>query len=437
LNRILVAGLGEPGKLKANDWVLLGGAIRAKLSAREGKEATVIAETGENGETISPDAVAQIALGLILRSYVFDKYKKKAQEGEDDDGDSKDGISKIRIQCPDPTAARRIFNRLKAVGEGVFVARDLVNEPANILYPEEFARRIKDLESLGVEVEIVDEKALVKLGMRALLAVGRGSERKSCLVVMRWHPEGKGGKGKPVAIVGKGVCFDTGGISLKPSSGMGDMKGDMAGAACVVGLMHCLAARQAKANVVGVVGIVENMPGAAAQRPGDIVEAASGHTIEVLNTDAEGRLVLADALWYTQDRFKPEAMVNLATLTGAIMVALGKAYAGLFSNDDELAQKLTEAGLVTGEKLWRMPLGKEYDKLINSTIADMKNIGDRWAGSIVAAQFLQRFVNDVPWAHIDIAGTAMAAEKTDINQSWGSGYGVRLLDELISANYEK
>lgn len=436
LNRLLVAGVGEANDLKDNDWVHIGGAIRAKLSAREGKEATVIADSGDDGEAPSPDAVANLALGLILRSYTFDKYKKIAREGDEDGDDSKDAISKIRIQCQDPAGARRTFNRLKAVGEGVYIARDLVNEPANILDPEEFAKRIKVLEKLGVDVEILNEKALEKLGMGAFLAVGHGSAKSSCVAVMQWNSGGKGKKTKPVAIVGKGVCFDTGGISLKPPSGMGDMKGDMAGAACVVGLMHCLAARKAKTNVVGVVGLVENMPGASALRPGDVIEAASGHTIEVLNTDAEGRLVLADALWYTQDRFKPEIMVNLATLTGAILVALGKEYAGLFSNNDELSEKLTEAGTVTGEKVWRLPLGKAYDKLINSTIADMKNIGGRGAGSITAAQFLQRFVDDVPWAHLDIAGTGMAAAKTDINRSWGPGFGVRLLDQLIADNYE-
>ncbi|GBF26692.1 cytosol aminopeptidase [bacterium MnTg02] len=436
LNRLIVTGLGVAKDLSENDWAFVGGAIGSKLSGRDGKEAIIIAEADEGEGAVTPEAIAHLALGLILRSYVFDKYKKKKRDENDDDG-LKKSISKIKIQCPDPAGARKIFNRLKAVGEGVFVARDLVNEPANILDPEEFARRIKNLKSLGVDVEIFDEKALKKIGMMALLSVGHGSAKPSRVAVMHWSPDGKSKKTKPIAIVGKGVCFDTGGISLKTASGMGDMKGDMAGAACVVGLMHCLAARKAKVHVVGIVGLVENMPGSAAQRPGDIVEALSGHTIEVLNTDAEGRLVLADALWYTQDRFKPEIMVNLATLTGAVMVALGKEYAGLFSNNDELVEKLIEAGLATGEKVWRLPLSPEYDKLIDSPIADMKNIGGRWAGSITAAQFLQRFVNDVPWAHLDIAGTGMSAAKTAINQSWGPGYGVRLLDRLIADHYEK
>jgi leucyl aminopeptidase len=251
---------------------------------------------------------------------------------------------------------------------------------------------------------------------------------------MRWNGSKK--KRKPVAFIGKGVVFDTGGISLKPGAGMEDMKGDMGGAAAVIGLMHTLAARKAKTNAIGILGLVENMPDGNAQRPGDIVTSMSGQTIEIINTDAEGRLVLCDALWYCQDRFKPEFMINLATLTGAIIVALGHHHAGLFSNDDELSGRLTAAGLKTEEKVWRMPLGPEYDKLIDSKFADMKNTGGRWAGSITAAQFLQRFVNDVPWAHLDVAGTAMGSPQTEINRSWGSGFGVRLLDEFVRTHYE-
>jgi len=253
-------------------------------------------------------------------------------------------------------------------------------------------------------------------------------------VVMRWN--GGKAKDKPVAFIGKGVVFDSGGLSIKPAQGMGDMKGDMAGAACVVGLMHALAGRNAKVNAIGAIGLVENMPDGNAQRPGDIVTSMSGQTIEIINTDAEGRLVLADALWYANDRFQPKFMVNLATLTGAIMVALGTEYAGMFSNNDELAERLSKVGLETGERVWRMPLGPEYDKLIDSQFADMKNVGPRNGGSISAAQFLQRFVDGTPWAHLDIAGTAMGAPKTDINHSWGSGYGVRLLDRLVAEHYE-
>ncbi len=309
-----------------------------------------------------------------------------------------------------------------------------MNEPPNVLYPVEFARRAAELSRLGVEVEILDIPALERLRMGALLGVGQGSAHESRVVVMRWN--GAGGGSAPVAFVGKGVTFDTGGISIKGAAGMEDMKGDMAGAACVVGLMHALAARKAKVDAVGVIGLVENMPDGKAQRPGDIVTSMSGQTIEIINTDAEGRLVLADVLWYVQDRFKPRFMIDLATLTGAILVALASEHAGLFSNDDELAERLHAAGKATGEKVWRLPLTANYDKLIDSKFADMKNTGGRHAGSITAAQFLQRFTNDTPWIHLDIAGTGMGAPSDDINQSWGSGWGVRLLDRLVADHYE-
>jgi leucyl aminopeptidase len=303
-----------------------------------------------------------------------------------------------------------------------------------MLGPIEFAEHCKELEKLGVKVEVLTEREMRKLKMGALLGVAQGAVRPPRLVVMQWS----GGKSseKPIAFIGKGVVFDTGGNSMKPASGMEDMKGDMGGAAAVTGLMLALAQRKAKANVVGIIGCVENMVDGNAQRPGDIVTSMSGQTIEVLNTDAEGRLVLCDALWYCNDRFQPNFMINLATLTGAIMVALGTYHAGLFSNNDELAERLTAAGLATQEKLWRMPLGSEYDKLIASKNADMKNIGGRHGGAITAAQFLQRFVKDTPWAHLDIAGTAMASPSNEINQSWGSGFGVRLLDRLVRDHYE-
>ncbi len=272
--------------------------------------------------------------------------------------------------------------------------------------------------------------------MGALLAVGQGSERPSRMVVLQWHGA-KSKRAKTLCFVGKGVCFDTGGISMKPAGGMEDMKGDMGGAACVAGLMLALATRKAAVNAVGLIGLTENMPSGKAQRPGDIVTSMSGQTIEVLNTDAEGRLVLADVLWYAQQQFKPRFIVDLATLTGAIIVALGKEYAGLFANDDRLAGELSAAGEATGEKVWRMPLAKAYDKMIDSKNADMKNIGGRHGGAITAAQFLQRFVKDTPWAHLDVAGTAMDSARNDINQSWASGWGVRLLDRLVADNYEK
>jgi leucyl aminopeptidase len=319
------------------------------------------------------------------------------------------------------------------------LARDLVNEPPNVLYPEEFARRAEALTKLGVEVEVLDARKLEKIGMRALLGVGQGSRKESRVVIMRWNgakPGSKAAKAKPLAFVGKGVCFDTGGISIKPAAGMEDMKGDMAGAACVVGLMHALAGRKAKVNAIGAIGLVENMPDGNAQRPGDIVTSLSGQTIEIINTDAEGRLVLSDVLWYVQDRFKPAFMIDLATLTGAIIVALGNENAGLFSNDDALAEKLAVAGKATGETVWRLPLSAGYDKIIDSKFADVKNSGGRHGGSITAAQFLQRFVNSTPWVHLDIAGTGMGSPSTETNRSWGSGWGVRLLDRLVADHYE-
>ncbi len=302
-------------------------------------------------------------------------------------------------------------------------------------YPEEFARRASTLRKAGVAIEVLDEKAMTKLGMRALLGVGQGSERESRVVIMRWNG-GKKGEA-PLAFIGKGVCFDTGGISIKPAASMEDMKGDMAGAACVVGLMHALASRKAKVNVVGAIGLVENMPGSNAQRPGDIVTSMSGQTIEIINTDAEGRLVLADVLWHVAKKFKPKFMIDLATLTGAIIVALGQEYAGLFSNDDRLSERLAKAGEATGEKVWRMPLAPEYDKMIDSKFADVKNTGGRYGGAITAAQFLQRFVDKTPWVHLDIAGTGMGSPSSDINRSWGSGFGVRLLNRLVADHYEK
>jgi leucyl aminopeptidase len=322
------------------------------------------------------------------------------------------------------------------------LARDLVNEPPNVLYPAEFAKRARALTKLGVKVEVLSEAQMKKLGMNTLLAVGQGSAQASQLVVMRWSGAKKGKSESrtagPVAFVGKGVCFDSGGLSLKPANTMAGMKGDMGGAAAVVGLMHALAKRKASVDAVGVVGLVENMPDGMAMRPDDVVTTMSGQTVEVLNTDAEGRLVLADALWYTQKRFKPRFMVNLATLTGAIIVSLGNENAGLFSNNDELAARIRAAGQKEGENVWRLPLGAAYDRLLKSKIADMKNIGGPGAGSITAAQFLQRFVNKVPWAHLDIAGVAWQDNEQKLKiPSWGTGWGVRLLNRLIADHYER
>ncbi len=420
------AGTVRPDKT-ATDPAALGGFVAGKLG--HGAHALVAFDLPRPPEDPAA-AAAELMLGMRLRAYRFDLYKTKKK---DDTEDSAPG--EIYIGVAEPSAARREAKAREAVAAGVVTARSLVNEPANVLHPEEFAKRAKELEKLGVEIEILDVPAMRGLGMNALLGVGQGSIRESRMVVMRWRGV-RSSKAKPIAFVGKGVCFDTGGISIKPAAGMEDMKGDMAGAACVVGLMQALALRKAKVDAIGAIGLVENMPGPEAQRPGDIVKSMSGQTIEIINTDAEGRLVLADVLWYVQSKLEPRFIVDLATLTGAILVALGQEHAGLFANDDDLADKLLAAGKATGEKLWRLPLGSAYDKLIDSKCADMKNTGGRHAGSITAAQFLQRFVNGTPWAHLDIAGTGMSSPGNDINQSWGSGFGVRLLDRLVSDSYE-
>src|SRR5436190_11623938 len=425
--RLAILGVGKAGKLKAQDLVKLGGAAMGKVPSRA-EEVAIFAEFASGA--LKPDQAAEIALGTQLRAYVFDRYKTKRREGEE-----APAKPQITLAVGNAAAAKKAWDAYSGpVADGVIMARDLINEPANVLFPEEFARRTAVLKKLGVAVEVLDVAAMKKLGMNALLGVGQGSRKDSRVVIMRWN----GGKKNdaPVAFIGKGVTFDTGGISIKPAAGMEDMKGDMAGAACVVGLMHALAARKANVNAVGAIGVVENMPDGNAQRPGDIVTSMSGQTIEIINTDAEGRLVLADVLWYVAKKIKPKFMVDLATLTGAIMVALGTEHAGMFSNNDELAERLGKVGLETGEKVWRMPLSAEYDKLIDSQFADMKNTGGRNGGSITAAQFLQRFVDGTPWAHLDIAGTAMGAPKTEINQSWSSGYGVRLLDRLVADYYE-
>jgi leucyl aminopeptidase len=427
LDRLVFAGLGDLDKLADGDWLKLGGAIAGSLKG-EGP-VTLLAERPD-GAAVGLDHAMAVSTGLRLRSYRFDKYKTKKGDEEEEAKPRQ-----LTIAVEGARAAERAWRTEVQICDAVAFARDLVNEPANVLGPVEFAERLESLSRLGVEVEILDEKAMRRQKMGALLGVAQGSARPPRLVVMRWS--GGRARQRPVALVGKGVVFDTGGISIKPAASMEDMKGDMAGAAAVAGAMHALAARKAKANVIGIVGLVENMVDGAAQRPGDIVTAMSGKTIEVINTDAEGRLVLADALTYIQRKAKPQAIVDLATLTGAIIVALGHHHAGLFSNDDELANALAAAGEATGDKVWRMPLGKEYDKLIDSKNADMKNVGGRWAGAVTAAQFLKRFVeDDTPWAHLDVAGTAMGSPSTEVNASWASGFGVRLLDRLVRDRYE-
>jgi leucyl aminopeptidase len=429
VSRLVVIGVGKTADLQPKDFLKLGGAAIGKLPRAAG-EGVIFAELPQRAMTA--EQAADVAQGVRLRAYEFDRYKTKRK-----DDDRRPASVTMTIAVGDVAAARKAYEGRAGIAKGVLIARDLVNEPANILYPEEFAKRTLNLKKVGVAVEVLDVKAMTKLGMGALLGVGQGSARESRLVVMRWNGGKKGDA--PLAFIGKGVCFDTGGISIKPAASMEDMKGDMAGAACVVGLMHALAARKAKVNAVGLIGLVENMPDGNAQRPGDIVTSMSGQTIEIINTDAEGRLVLADVLWYAAKRFKPKFMIDLATLTGAIIVALGQEYAGMFSNNDELSHRLHKAGEETGELVWRMPLAPAYDKMIDSKFADVKNTGgSRWGGAITAAQFIQRFVADkTPWAHLDIAGTGFDSRASEINRSWGSGWGVRLLDRLVAEYYEK
>ncbi len=428
LTRLLVCGFGNPEKFDGLAAEKIGAAAVKRLLKSGETALTIVLDTVEGAAAEEGVLAAHIASAALLESYRFDSYFTKQKPND------KPTLDKITIATDAATAARRSFAAEAAVAEGVALARDLISEPANILFPAEFAKRCQKLTSLGVEVEVLGVAQMKKLKMGSLLGVGQGSEQEPKLVVMQW--KGAARTKKPVAFVGKGVTFDTGGISLKPPAGMEDMKGDMGGAAAVTGTMLALAKRKAKVNAIGVIGVVENMPGGNAQRPGDIVTSMSGQTIEVINTDAEGRLVLADALWYTQDRFKPQFMIDLATLTGAILVSLGHEYAGLFSNNDELSDHITAAGKEEGEPVWRMPMGDNYDKLIRSKFADMKNVGGRNAGSITAAQFLKRFVNDLPWAHLDIAGTAWIGEARPTTPAWATGYGVRLLNRLVADYYE-
>lgn len=417
----ILAGYDAKSELDQRNF---GGKIYSAIDCSKAKEATIVVEGKDAQEA------ANIALGAKLKSYTFNKYHTKKKS------DELPQLKTLNIMVADPAKAKKAYFPLGVTADAIFYTRDLVSEPSNILNPESYAAAIKKLTKSGLKVKVLDEKEMEKLGMHSLLGVGKGSAYESQLVIMEWNGGKKGEK--PLGFVGKGVTFDTGGISIKPSNGMEEMKFDMGGSAVVVGLMKLLAERGAKVNAVGVVGLVENMPSSTAQKPGDVVKSMSGQTIEVLNTDAEGRLVLADALWYTQDKYKPKFMIDLATLTGAIIVALGTSRTGLFSNNDELSERLFKCGQATGDEVWRLPLGEVYDKQINSDIADMQNIGsDREAGSITAAQFLQRFVNDLPWVHLDIAGTAWNKKGTDISPKGATGHGVLLLDELVRKHYEK
>ncbi|MGI9390180.1 MAG: leucyl aminopeptidase [Boseongicola sp.] len=375
--------------------------------------------------------IGEIAIGYCLRTYAFKDHLSEVSEGDN----RKVGPFAVSVMTSDSRDAEDQLSAIIPLVEGVFFTRDLVNEPANILTTTEFADRLEGLAKLGVKIEVLDERALKKIGMRTLLAVGEGSESPSKVVVMNWCG---GGKETPLALVGKGVVFDTGGISLKPPGGMEEMTMDMGGAGTVAGVMKTLALRKAKANVVGLVGLVENMPDGRAQRPGDVVRSMKGDTVEVINTDAEGRLVLCDLMWYAQDRFSPSAMIDLATLTGAIVIALGHENAGVFSNNEEISKWLLASASTEGEGAWRMPLGVEYDKKLKSRIADMKNVGGRPAGAVTAAQFLQRFVKDeTPWVHLDIAGVASRSSESKFAPKGATGWGVLSLNRLVADRFEK
>ena len=447
--RIVMFGLGKPKALQDLDFENIGGSLVGRLNGTGESELALVIDALDELPLPPAQCAARAALGARLRAYRFDKYKTKEKP------ENKPSLKSVTCLSENPATARRAFASLDAVAEGVAFTRDLVSEPANILYPKSLAAEAKKLEKLGIAVRILGKAEMRRLGMGALLGVGQGSAQESQLLVMRWNGAG-GGRAStakragtkraaakdagPLAFVGKGVTFDTGGISIKPAGGMEDMKWDMGGAGVVVGVMKALAGRKAKVDAVGICGLVENMPSATAQRPGDIVTSMSGQTIEVINTDAEGRLVLADALWYTQENFKPRAIVDLATLTGAIIIALGHDHAGLFCNDDALSEQLIAAGKAVAEPVWRMPLapqGESYDKLIDCDAADMKNVGNRSGGSITAAQFLQRFVQKgTPWAHFDIAGVTWSSKDKPTVPKGGTGFGVRLLDRWVADNYE-
>ena len=399
----------------ANDARLIGANI---AKAVNNKPSHIIIGSGRY-----PD---EVAFGLKLRSYNFSKYKKLRSENN--------YITSLYVS--DVQVAENAFEEKAAISLGVNLTRDLTNEPANVLTTWEFSNRLEALKSSGLRVEVLNEKDLEKIGMRTLLCVGQGSDSESKVVIMHWNGDSSGGS--PLALVGKGVVFDTGGISIKPAGGMEDMTMDMGGAGVVAGVMKALALRKAKANVIGIVGLVENMPSGKATRPGDVIKSLKGDTIEVINTDAEGRLVLADLLWYAQKKFKPSACIDLATLTGAIITSLGHEHAGLFSNSNRFVENFLSAASLENEGVWRLPLGPEYDKLLKSQIADMKNVGGRAAGSITAAQFIQRFVEpEMPWIHLDIAGVASISGETDFSSGGATGWGVRTINSLISKYYEK
>jgi len=428
---IIVVGMGKPADLKARDFEKVGSSLTTALNANKAVSAQVIFDDALK-HVPEEIAAGHLAEGMLLNSYRFDKYRTTEPK------EKKPTLKSVEIIVASAAAARKVFDTKRKVADAVFLARDLVSEVPNVLYPESYANIIRrELSPLGIEVKILGRKEMKKLGMGALVSVGIGSAREEKLVTMQYRGGSKSQKN--IAFVGKGVTFDTGGISLKPGPGMEDMKWDMAGSAAVVGLMKALASRGAKANVVGVVALAENMPSGTASRPGDIVKTMSGQTVEILNTDAEGRLILCDALWYTQEKFRPMQIVDLATLTGAVIIALGHEYGAVFSNDDKLPQHLISAGKEVGEKLWRMPLNDAWDKEIDSPAADIKNIsGGRGAGSAIGAHFLKRFIQKgVAWAHLDIAGTAWTNKDRPGVPKGAAGFGVRLLDRYVAEYCEK
>ena len=422
VKRIMLLGTGTGSE---SDMERAGAALVARLLTSGAKEASV---SFEAAGPVTAASISRFGFGALLRGWRIDKYRTKLTDKQKPSLETVEVVS--GAECSEE------WTHLSEVAEGVMLTRELVSEPANVIYPESFVERCRPLEALGVKIRVLDEKEMAKLGMGALLGVAQGSVRKPRLLAMEWNGTGDEAT-TPLVIVGKGVTFDTGGISIKPAAGMEDMKWDMGGAGTVAGTMRALAGRKAKARVVGICGLVENMPDGNAQRPGDIVTSMSGQTIEVINTDAEGRLVLCDAITWAQDAYKPETLIDLATLTGAIIVSLGNEHAGLFSNDDGLSDRLLSCGKEAGDPLWRFPLGDAYDKLLESHIADMKNIGGRYAGSITAAQFIKRFINDgVKWAHLDIAGMVWADKPGAVWDKGATGYGVRLLDRLVKQHFE-
>lgn len=429
-SRVVLLGLGKEKELSEETFYHVGGTLASVILATPDTELEMDLSSFKTKRFSSEQAANLLSLGFLKKAWRFDKYLTNVPE------EKKPKLETVNFVVSDVPEAEKLFVKVNAVREGNTLSRCLSMEPANVLYPESMAERLIELKDLGVKVSVFEKSTLEKLGMGALLGVAQGSARDPRVVIMEWNggPEEQ----KPLAFVGKGVTFDSGGLSLKPAAGMEEMKYDMSGAAAVSGLLKTLALRKASVNAVGVVGLVENMPSGTAQRPGDVVRTMSGQTVEVLNTDAEGRLVLADILWYTQHHYKPQFMINLATLTGAITISLGDYYAGLFSNNDALSQKLLKAGEETGERLWRLPLADYYDEMLKCDIADMKNIsGGRGAGSITAAQFLKRFVNEVPWAHIDIAGVAWAEKAKPTVNKGPTGFGVHLLDHFIQKNFEE